>query len=93
MTTAQLTPDATLDATALDATARSRLRDLRRPLAVGALVLLVGVVVAVSQAGNARGYLDPDAATPAGARALRVLLEEHGIHFSTVGSSGAAPAQ
>lgn len=90
MTTAQLTPDATLDATALDATARSRLRDLRRPLAVGALVLLVGVVVAVSQAGNARGYLDPDAATPAGARALRVLLEEHGIHFSTVGSSGAA---
>lgn len=89
MTTAQLAPDASPDS-ALDASVRSRLRGLRRPLAVSAVVLLVGVVVAVSQAGNARGYLDPDAATPAGARALRVLLEERGITFVTVSSGEAA---
>jgi Domain of unknown function (DUF4350) len=84
-------PDATApDATALDPSARARLHSLRRPLLVVGLVLLVAAAVTVGRAGNARGYLDPDAATPDGGRALRVLLEERGVNVTAVGSSEAA---
>jgi Domain of unknown function (DUF4350) len=77
---------------ALDPTARMRARRLRRPVLLLALVLLVAAAVAVGRSGQARGYLDPDAATPQGARALRVLLEEQGVTVSDVTSSSAALA-
>jgi hypothetical protein len=76
----------------LDPTARTRARGLRRPLIVLGIVVIVAVMVAIGRAGGAQGYLDPDAATPAGARALRVLLEDNGVQVTTVASVPAALA-
>ena len=75
---------------ALDPTARQRLVTARRPLLVLALVLFVAVVIGIGRSGDAGGYLDPNAATPAGARALRVLLTERGVTVTVVPSSQAA---
>jgi len=64
--------------TSLDRTNRQRVRALRRPLLIGALVLLAALLISWSLA-TTHGYLDPDAADPQGGRALRVLLQDGGV--------------
>lgn len=76
--------------TALDPTVRQRLRGLRRPVVVVVLLVVTAVALAALRSGASRGYLDPDAATPAGARALRVLLEEQGVTVTRVRSTADA---
>lgn len=78
--------------TALGPTAGQRLQRLRRPALIVVLLVAVAVVLAVARSGTARGYLDPDAATPTGARALRVLLEEQGVAVTRVRTAAEAAA-
>ena len=93
MTAVHLDPDPTSaeqGSTPLDPSGRARLSSLRKPLLVLVILLLVATAIAVSRAGAATGYLDPDAATPGGGRALRVLLEERGVSVTSVRTSEAA---
>lgn len=92
MTTAATTGPDVLGSVPLDPAARTRLRSLKRPAAVLALVLLVAVAVGLGRSGPA-GYLDPDAATPAGGHALRVLLQEQGVTVVPVTTAEAAVSQ
>jgi hypothetical protein len=78
---------------ALDPTARARLASARRPALVIALLVLVAVIIGIGRGADSGGYLDPNAASPAGARALRVLLTERGVTVTTVTSSQAALAR
>ncbi len=79
--------------TALEPTAAQRMRGLRRPALVVGLLVVVAVVLAALRSGTVRGYLDPDAATPSGARALRVLLEERGVEVVRTRASADAAAR
>ncbi len=92
MTTVAATAPDTLGSVPLDPRARTRVRRLERPAAVVALVLLVAVAVGLGRSGPA-GYLDPDAATPTGGRALRVLLQERGVTVVPVTTAEAAVSQ
>ena len=74
---------------ALDPTAHTRIQRLRRPALVVLVVLLAVVALAFGTSGKT-GYLDPDAASPAGGRALRVLLEERGVTVAAVQTPQAA---
>jgi Domain of unknown function (DUF4350) len=78
--------------TSLDPTTRTRLASLRRPALVVGLAVLVAVIIGIGGGAGSGGYLDPAAATPPGARALRVLLEGQGVTVTTVTSSQAALA-
>jgi hypothetical protein len=77
--TSTLLEDEAPTSRAVDPTARARISSMRRPALVVALLLLVTVVIAVGRGGSNGGYMDPGSANPAGARALRVLLEQQGV--------------
>ncbi|MEX2291062.1 MAG: DUF4350 domain-containing protein [Mycobacteriales bacterium] len=70
--------------TASGPTVRSATRAARGPALVVAGVVLVGVVVGVLGATGSGGRLDPDAYSPAGARALATLLRDRGIPVERV---------
>lgn len=76
----------------LDPTVRARLNRLRRPALVATVLLGAVVAMVAARSGTARGSLDPDSATPVGARALRVLLEEQGVTVTRVRGIDAAAA-
>ena len=68
----------------LDPTVRDRVRRNRAVLVVAAVVVVVSALLAWAAAGSRTGYLDPDAADPAGARALAQLLREQGVDVVVV---------
>jgi hypothetical protein len=68
----------------------ARLRSWRRPAAVLAAVLLLALAIGLVAGSGNPGYLDPDSAAPTGARALRVLLQQQGVHVNVVASTAAA---
>jgi hypothetical protein len=71
---------------------RTRLRRWVRPaLLVVGIALVIAVIAIASSTRTA--YLDPDAATPAGGRALRVLLEGQGVEVVTVRTTDDAVAE
>jgi hypothetical protein len=70
---------------------RTRLRRGVRPALVCAGVLLVLGVIAIASS-TSTAYLDPDAANPAGGRALRVLLEDQGVTVVSVRTTDDAVA-
>jgi len=76
----------------VDPTVGSWLRSARRPALLAALLLLVVLVIGIGRSGGYGGYLDPSSASPAGGRALRVLLSDQGVTVVTVTSSRAALA-
>ncbi len=83
----------TVTSTPLDPRARDRIRSLRRPTLVVGLVVIAVAAITYARAGDSNAYLDPNAASPAGARALRVLLEERGVTVVPVTTSPAAAAE
>ena len=69
-----------------------RRRRWRGPVLVVGLVLLAALVIAVLGAAPRTGELDPEAASPDGARALAALLEAQGVRVETVTDLDAATA-
>ncbi|GAA1969828.1 DUF4350 domain-containing protein [Amycolatopsis minnesotensis] len=65
--------------TAVSPDARAIWRAARAPLAITALVLLGGIVLALATGGTSRGELDPESAAPTGSRALAALLRNQGV--------------
>src|SRR5579871_2574971 len=79
----------------LEPTTRDRLRRLRIPALVVGVVILLALVTAAIEAGSQGGYLDPSSASPDGGMALRVLLQEQGVHVrdaDSASSAASAPA-
>lgn len=64
----------------------------RVPLAIIALILLGGTVVALLQPAAAQGYLDPASVAPAGTHALADILEHRGEHVTRAITPAAALA-
>ncbi len=62
-----------------DPTAADVWRAAKGPVAVAVLVLLAGLLVAVTSGGGAARPLDPASAAPGGARALAELLRDQGV--------------
>jgi hypothetical protein len=60
-------------------TARDRLRRLRFPLAVAAVVVVVAGLAALVSPGTGGGDLDPDSGSPDGSRAVARILEQQGV--------------
>lgn len=56
----------------------------RLPVAVGALVIVVGTILALLHGGVRGGLLDPEAARPPGAQALATLLRDRGVDVRRV---------
>jgi hypothetical protein len=71
------TPDGTSALTV--ATPQQVWRAAKAPLAIGLLVLLVSVVIAIINRAPAAGWLDPDSVAPEGSRALAQLLRDRGV--------------
>jgi hypothetical protein len=63
---------------------RARLRRARWPLAVAGLVVLVAVVGALLVPRTTGEALDPDSATPQGARAVAQILRREGVRVDRV---------
>jgi hypothetical protein len=62
-------------------------RAARLPLAVGALVVLAGVLVAALSDRGQRGYLDPAAIDELGSRAVVELLRDQGVTVTVTGDT------
>ncbi|MDQ0377191.1 DUF4350 domain-containing protein [Amycolatopsis thermophila] len=67
-------------------------RAARAPLVIVLIVLIGAVVVVLSSAGQRHGSLDPEAAAPAGSRALARLLEREGVRVVPARSYAEAEA-
>lgn len=67
-----------------DPSASDLWRASRGPLAVLALVLLAGVLLAVTSGSPGNGRLDPDAPDPSGGRALAQVLGDQGVEVEKV---------
>src|SRR5262249_36754716 len=65
-------------------------RWVRLALVCAGILLVLGVIAIASSTST--GYLDPDAANPAGGRALRVLLEDQGVTVVSVRTTDDAVA-
>jgi hypothetical protein len=72
------------DTSAAGDRARARWRRWRWPLLVGGCVLVVAVLGALLVPRTATGDLDPDSATPDGARAVARILQRQGVQVSRV---------
>ncbi len=78
--------------TSLDPGPATRWARLRAPLAVAALLLLAGVLVAVLTAGGRGGVLDPRSSVPEGSRALAEILRREGVTVELATTTAAAVA-
>ncbi|MEQ4205260.1 DUF4350 domain-containing protein [Actinopolymorpha sp. B9G3] len=67
-------------------------RRLRGPLAIAAVLVIVGGLIAVLQGRSTGGPLDPESARRSGARALAVLLADQGVEVRRVRTLDAALA-
>jgi hypothetical protein len=65
-------------------------RRLRGPLAIVAVLVIVGGVIGILQGRSTGGPLDPESARRSGARALAVLLEDRGVEVRRVRTLDAA---
>jgi hypothetical protein len=65
-------------------------RRLRGPLAIVAVLVIVGGVIGILQGRSTGGPLDPESARRSGARALAVLLEDRGVEVWRVRTLDAA---
>ena len=68
----------------IDPTVRQRLRRNRAVLLVLGLLVATAVLLAWAGSGTRVGYLDPEAADPAGARAVVEVLREQGVEVTVV---------
>jgi hypothetical protein len=66
---------------------RSRVRSLRAPAIVVALLVGVAILLGLAASQQRRGYLDPGAIDPYGGRALARLLEDQGVRVDHVRGS------
>ena len=71
-------------------TLRGRLRANRWVIAIGVVVLLVTLLLALVQGNRTVGLLDPDATDPSGAHAVSVLLTAQGVTVVRVTTAEAA---
>ncbi|MBI1377090.1 MAG: DUF4350 domain-containing protein [Frankiales bacterium] len=71
-------------------TMRARLRANRGLLVICALVLVVGLLIALAQSRQRSGLLDPDAVDPSGAQAVATILRDQGVTVVRVTSATAA---
>ena len=79
--------------TGVSPTGRGLVRSGRGPVLVGALVLLGALVIAIASSGGRVGYLDPDAVSPAGSRAVAEVLRGQGVEVvRAVGIAAATEA-
>ncbi len=73
-------------------TVRGRLRANRGPIAIGLVVLLAAVLIALAQGSRTSGALDPDATDPLGSHAVAALLGDQGVTVVRVTDTAAAVA-
>ncbi len=69
----------TAPATSVSPTSRRMLRSGRGPAIVGGLVLLGALVIAWATSGGRVGFLDPDAVSPTGSKAVAEVLRDQGV--------------
>ncbi|GAA4165486.1 hypothetical protein GCM10022286_28700 [Gryllotalpicola daejeonensis] len=94
MTTTTTGPDASqaragqASAPVLTPTLRQRLRASRGRFIIGAIIVVVAIlgVLIAGQSAQQRPALDPDSATPTGAKALVSVLRDHGVDVRAASS-------
>ncbi len=80
--------------TGVSPTGRGLLRSGRGPVIVGAVVVIGAFVIALASSGGRVGYLDPDAVSPAGSRAVAEVLRGQGVEVvRAVGIASATQAR
>lgn len=82
-----------MTATATSPDARRIWLAARAPLAIVALIVTGGIVLALAHGSSQGGALDPRSAAPAGSRALANLLDEHGVQVEQVETAADAEAE
>lgn len=82
-----------MTATATSPDARRIWLAARAPLAIVALIVAGGIVLALANGSSQGGALDPRSAAPGGSRALANLLEEHGVRVELVETAADAKAR
>lgn len=70
--------------TSIDVTPQRAWQNLRWPVIVIGVVLIIGVVIGIIKSTTTGGPLDPRSAKQNGARALSVLLEQRGVDVERV---------
>lgn len=83
---------ATWAPTATSPSGRELWRGARAPIAIGGVLVLLAVVIALTSPRGPTGTLDPAAVDKHGAHALAVLLDSHGVDVTRVTTAEAAVA-